>query len=75
MRGEVKMGFSFLRRIGNLTRLVHASGGLLFPRGKSNQKRAKTKVLESFTVDKRGIGRTVPKCSIVSAAAPLPLTL
>ena len=48
MRGEVKMGFSFLRRIGNLTRLVHASGGLLFPRGKSNQKRAKTKVLEAF---------------------------
>ena len=75
MRGGVKMGFSFLRRIGNLTRLVHASGGSLFPRGKSNQKRAKTKVLESFTVDKRGIGRTVPKCRIVSAAAPLPLTL
>ena len=49
MRGGVKMAFSFLRRIGNLTRLVHASGGLLFPRGKSNQKRAKTKVLESFS--------------------------
>ena len=26
-----------------------ASGGLLFPRGKSNQKRAETKVLESLS--------------------------
>ena len=48
MREGVKMGFSFLRRIGNLSGPVYASGGLLFPRGKSHQKRAKTKVLESF---------------------------
>ena len=30
MRGEVKMGFSFLRRIGNLSGPVYASGDILF---------------------------------------------
>ena len=30
MRGGVKMGFSFLRRIGNLSGPVYASGDILF---------------------------------------------
>ena len=44
--------------------LVLPPAGVLFPRGKSTQKRAKTKVLESFSVDKWGFSRTWPKCSI-----------
>ena len=41
-----------------------ASAWVLFPRGKSTQKRVKTKVLESCSVDKWGFSRTWPKCSI-----------
>ena len=62
-----------LAGVWRLNRRVHASGGVLFPRGKSTQKRAKTKVLESFPVDKRFFGKTRPKLSIVSRPAPLPL--
>ena len=62
-----------LAGVWRLNRRVHTSGGVLFPRGKSTQKRAKTKVFESFPVDKRFFGKTRPKLSIVSRPAPLPL--
>ena len=43
---------------------LFCSGGALFPHRKSAQKRAKTKVLESFPANKRGIYRTMSNCRI-----------
>ena len=57
--------------------LLYASGGILFANsGKKYAKNAaKTKVLDSFAVDKQVFSKTVAKCRIVSAPTPLPLML
>ena len=55
--------------------LLYASGGILFANsGKKYAKNAaKTKVLDSFAVDKQVFSKTVAKYRIVSAPTPLPL--
>ena len=54
-----------------------APGGLLFPRGKSNQKRARNRMVSGLPFPPiSGIfGKPCPKLSIVCCSAPLPLTV
>ena len=67
------MGWAFCGGLWERRNLFCPPGGALFPHRKSTQKRAKTKVLESFPANKRGIYRTMSNCRIDFRSAPLPL--